>query len=606
MRVPGKFVRSGLGAALAALTVLFASFYYYTLTARYLPLGAGPDGPAHVNVAKFIHRYHRLPVLPADEDRLEYTPYGTTRALRPPLSYIVSAAVAWIVHNPDRSLLHDLRLGSALLCALAVTFTFLALWLLFDRFWFGLCGAFLLGLLPQFTFIASYTNDDSGAVFSATFLVFALAVVTRRGLTVPSMITVSAAAGLVILSKFTAWLLLPFAALMLLPYLWTERRHLVSYVPLGAVVMVLAGGWWLLFNTYHYGVDDILLNDISREISAKHARLPDPYDRGFSSLGISAYQLIVENYKNFVGESFKSTIGNLDWLRLRVGWLQYTFYLIVTICALIYVPLRLGTVAASGLFRQSGVSQSPGQDWRRLWLELVLIAAILFQGLMYVRFNLNYDIQVQGKYLLPVALPVLVLFFGLIDWVVGREAGAPARAGPSWISVIAVAGIVAAVIVHVNALREYVLPYYYPKPQNFNLKPFHDLELGDNSLVQSTYQAEVGFGYRQWRVTSFGVDPQIVLDPAVCRHVSVNALALIEVTATEPDTFKIYFDDGTGYSEKLMTSARFGPGENTLVMLFGARNCRGLRLDPLSKPGHVVITRIALAPLGIDAHNIPR
>ena len=38
-------------------------------------------------------------VIPADVDELKLTPYGSTRALRPPLSYMVSAGVARMAAN---------------------------------------------------------------------------------------------------------------------------------------------------------------------------------------------------------------------------------------------------------------------------------------------------------------------------------------------------------------------------------------------------------------------------------------------------------------------------------------------------------------------------
>ena len=44
------------------------------------------------------------------------------------------------------------------------------------------------------------------------------------------------------------------------------------------------------------------------------------------------------------------------------------------------------------------------------WFYGILFLMTVFQIIMYIRFNLYHDVQVQGKYLLPAFFPVLILF----------------------------------------------------------------------------------------------------------------------------------------------------------------------------------------------------
>ena len=185
------------------------------------------------------------------------------------------------------------------MCALAVLLSFIGLWLLFERYWLALAGSLLFGLLPQLAFIASYTNDDSGAIFSATALVFAMILVLRKGLSGRSSIVFGISTGLVLLSKFTAWLLLPLAAGFLVPYLWRSRRFGANYMAAIAVAAVVGGGWWILFNIYNYGIDDPVLTQVSTRLSEQRAVLQDAGNRGYVSRGVGLSELILHNYKNF-------------------------------------------------------------------------------------------------------------------------------------------------------------------------------------------------------------------------------------------------------------------------------------------------------------------
>ena len=160
--------------------VLFVGFlFYYVITSSLLPSGAGPDEGITIESTKFIYENLRLPVFPDDELEVAFTPSGTTRATRPPLSNITSGLLAHISPWEGTSAVQQWRHGSSVFIALTVLVVYIGLYVHIGSLAYAFCGALMLGMLPQLTFIASYNNDDSAAVFTASLLVLAMIVFRR-------------------------------------------------------------------------------------------------------------------------------------------------------------------------------------------------------------------------------------------------------------------------------------------------------------------------------------------------------------------------------------------------------------------------------------------
>ena len=574
------------------LLVLFCA--YYAVTAWHLPRGAGPDGEAHYDVAKFILEKGRLAVLPDDVDSLLLTPYGSTRALRPPLSYLVSAGVAWLIDDFKGNHFLELRLGSGLLCALAVVLTFISLVLLFGRYWLALAGSLLFGLLPQLAFIASYTNDDSGAIFTGTAMTFALVLVLRKGLNTATAIVIGLSTGLALLAKFTAWLMLPLTACFLIPYLWKLRFDGAKYAAIVFVAMILGGGWWIAFNVYHYGIDDPFLTKVSQQLSEQYARIPDPGNRGYASQGIGVSQLILHNYKNFIGESFKATVGNLDWLRLRMGWPQYLLYAIVFTLGFLYLPFR---VIGMKLFNV----RHPANELEGItYFYFILFLMVVFQISMYIRFNIYHDVQVQGKYLLPVFLPVLVLFSAAVNAFVELTDGYDQPAETALKILLGTLAFVIIIGSHAHALQTYVLPYYFQQPRIFRTSQPQYLDLTNLKFVETSTDVELSVIDGGILAKSTSRDPRIVLRSKYCKWLSANSIVHMVLEARTKGVIKIYIDQGKGFNESSVIGTEYKPGENQIIIPFGIHGCKAIRLDPTAQTGEVVIKRFGITSMHIS------
>lgn len=586
---------------LASFGVFVVFLAYYFWTASVLPRGAGPDYHSNTKAVAFIFDHHRLAVLPDDEQQVHFTSHGGTRALRPPLSYIVSATVAQFYDtDTEKERFFAFRKGPALLIATAVAICFYGVFVLSNSLLLALLGAALFGLLPQVAFIASYSSDDSAAIFSGTLLFALMVVIYRQGLSPPRVALLGLALGLAILSKFSAWLIVPFV-LLFVAYIALTTLRPAQWVRYGALVVlmgIIGGGWWLLFNAYHYGIDDPLAMQVQQVMVDKHRRLEVSQAHGYAAINIGFRELWLGNYKNFIGETLKSTIGNLDWLRLRVGNLQYLVYKSIFAIAMLYYFMRLGSFVGSGLRRELDTA-----NIRRFVFETLLFSACVFQIYMYTWTNVQNDIQVQGKYLLPVLMAVLLLFFMAWDavrnWLCVMFSTEMIQIAPKTLyggaMIAAIAGVI---VVHVDALINYVIPYYRLPLYNVSVSHFQTIESKDlvpeivNNLKIDQQESKIQF-------TSTGNDPWVVWSSRLCRHIKANTLLRFRLHATQRGLFQIYVDEGEGFNEKNPHKYTYNPGYQEIVFPVAIKKCHHIRFDPALGRSSVVIQDIAVARMVI-------
>ncbi len=543
MTEKSRFSRGFIGA----LTAFILATIYFGFTASHLPIGAGPDAYANYSAVSFYSKYKRLAVFPEDENTAEvdYSPHGTTRLLRPPLSFLVSALltpVSPLGEKASRNVVGSKawhkapRIGPVLLCALTVAFVYLGLYWYFGNAWYAVVGSALTGLLPQFTFIASHLNDDSSAIFSATMLFAALILIYQRRTKLSTIVFLGLSVGLVLVSKLSAWLVLPTAGLAFLLFFRIEKKR---WLPCGLILIamtIIGGGWWPLFNMFHYGIDDFRARNIQREIAPRHKTLKPLQGRGFIAQGIGFYQLGIRNHDNFIGASIKSAIGNLGWLELRLSPVQYTPYYAVLILAVLYYLMRVLFVSV-----RCWTGMQEATDTRRFIFETLLVGAIVFQALAYTYRNVYQDIQVQGKYLLPIILPLLVLFLAatrvmshtLATWL--RAAGLRSITLPSHNipQAVALLCLFTFGLVHLDGVLRRVLPYYWPPAYSLNTSDFEFLNLDQALWTELHKDISITIQDGAWHIQSAGEDPQLILPGDICNQYGKNFLVRVDLVTDE-------------------------------------------------------------------------
>jgi hypothetical protein len=328
--------------------------------------------------------------------------------------------------------------------------------------------------------------------------------------------------------------------------------------------------------------------------------------RSFADQGVTLVGLVIGNYKGFVDETLISTIGNLDWLRLKLGLPQYLLYGLVLGTGLAYLPLRWFAALLS-------VSRGDGAlRIRRLLFESLLLGAIIFQFFMYARYNLLQEAQVQGKYLLPVLLCPLLLFLAAIEmlgrWRQLRQClptlafGLPLNGVR--IALVPVLMITVITLVHVDALVRFVIPFYDPPPKALRLGGFHSLDLTSTHLVHRTENLKLQADENGWLIDTLTDDGQIEFDPALCQFFQANNLVQIKLHSDSTGTLQLFWDNGGGFIARegvFSTTAKIQPGENTLLMAMGTGACKRLRLDPTNAAGQQILLRtFSVASLSIN------
>ena len=543
MTAKSRFSRSFIGA----FSAFILATIYFGFTASHLPVGAGPDAYANYSAVSFYLKHKRLAVFPEDENTagISYTPHGTTRLLRPPLSFLVSALltpVSPLGEKASRNVVGSKawhkapRIGSVLLCALTVAFVYLGLYWYFGNAWYAVVGSALIGLLPQFTFIASHLNDDSSAIFSATMLFAALILIYLRRTKLSTIVFLGLSVGLVLVSKLSAWLVLPTAGLAFLLFFRIEKKR---WLPCGLILIamtIIGGGWWLLFNMSHYGIDDFRARNIQREIAPRHKTLKAFQGRGFIADGIGFYQLGIRNHDNFVGASIKSAIGHLGWLQLRLSPVQYTPYYAVLILAVLYYLMRVLFVSV-----RCWTGMQEETDTRRFIFETLLVGAIVFQALAYTYRNVYQDIQVQGKYLLPIILPLLVLFLAatrvmghtFATWLRATGLRSIVLQSHNILQAMALLCVFAFGLAHLDGILRYVRPFYFPLPYSLKTGNFEFLDLDQALWMELHKDISITIQDGAWQIQSTGEDPQLVLPGHICDRYGKNFLVRVDLVTDE-------------------------------------------------------------------------
>lgn len=555
--------------------LLFALFaFYYHFLSMNLPTNAGPDELAHLHAIDFIYQNDRLATYPEDEAGIHVTPYGTTRSFREPFAYVWAAlvstgytALTGRIHSDTGSLhtakdlVHSHRQGMVLLAALSVVLAFVIIKFLTWNTGAALLGSATLGLMPQFAFLASYANDDIAAIFVFLFLVASLVMVARYR-NIPSFLLLGLACGLVLLAKPTIW----FPSLAAVLFVLAMKKDLVLFKRLLLIavpVALLTGGWWHAFNMYHHGVHDPRNDQVAVDLQEKYQALPDEAIQSYSDLGYSAGDLL-RNEAGFVTRSYQSLVGNIDWMRVSMGPIQYALYGIV--------------MAVGAGFLLFSVARSPRglriRNWRLL--SLLVIAGIAVQLCIFLWWNLEKDQQPQGRYLLPV-LSFLIIGAGICFATLRRTLGR--KVGARKYKVIVACGLVVLMGVHMHAMLRYVIPFY---GHDLLLKPVSEktyIPINDRSLFAQINDMEVvGTNNDFVAFKATGPDPWLILDIESLANVEDVNYIEVDAHGNRYDVFKLYWDEGGGFHESRSASYALTLERRETGMLFPGSTKR-LRLD---------------------------
>lgn len=583
-----------LNPILIAAILFVCSLVFYIQAALNLPPLFNLDNQSNYAATRYIAENHKIPIVKAGDSELEFTEIGTTRSLRPPLTYIVSAFVSNLSYElyskadvVNESIIRY-RLGSALLGALTVMISFIGFWIAFNHIGLALFGSLAIGLLPKFLFLASSNNDDIGALLSVSLLFTStLALLNNRDKNW-SLIAVAFSIGLVLQTKYTAWLTLPwlgvFCLILIKPY-WPK---VVKIFPLLLLVCLLSGGWWLVFNMVHYGVTDPTALRQAAEIQRNLSEI-EPNREGYASLEISAYELLT-NYDQFLSKSYRSFIGYLEWLELDVGTSVYIFYGIVFLLGIIGVAFN---------------SQKSHKE--TVYLDYLILIIILNQCLFYVHHNWLRDIQPQARYILPIIMPLLYLFLRLIQQLPQQLILVNYKKKElKSQTVISLILCFISLILFYQSWTQYIIPSYQAKPYYTSLDKLDKYNIRDALDILSSKSIKYQFVNETLELQRIAIEPAIIeLNSSFCEILPLNALVIVDIYSPLSGSFDLRIDRNHNQLASNIIWQAFSAGNSTAILSVNSQNCTGAKIS-LSKNTHqLILSNLRITELKIHEYGKP-
>ncbi len=553
--------------ALPAGLVFTLFFVYFTWAALTFPSVFNPDDQANAAATDYLVETRRLPVVDAQTPGIQFSDLGTTRSLRPPLTFI-TAAVSDVLSQPWKpGENRGQRIGAAFLGALTVSLALLGFYLAFKSWPLALLGALSLGLLPRFLILSSTNNDDIGAMLSVTAL-FSGFIYLFTQLASPSkdsskaLLCVFFAIGLVFQTKFTAWVALPFA-LSFATLLCVQHRGLIKSTPIwffvmAGFVLILAGGWWPLFNMFHYGITDpTALNHAI--FLQEHLSDDNANRRGFSSMGWSLLA-VVFNWNVVWKPGMAGLLGDIHWLSIVQPLSIKLFYGFIGVVAIVNAVLL---TRKSCSLRLLGVFAC----------VLILGQAAVFAHHLWLR-----DVQLDGRYLMPMAMPLVFLCLQGLNRL-------PAQAIKIEVNkkhlnastVIALPMIGLLCWLHYQSVAERYVASFTQTSLTTRLQTRHMLDLDQifskatSSRAASSFVAPSSLTISR---TDFG---EAYLESSqLCRFLAINSVLMLDITSISPGAIGLaVIDENQTVLDQNWQAIQ--AGKNTVLLSANKQGCARVR-----------------------------
>ena len=578
-----------IATALFVITLIF-----YGQAALNLPILFNLDNQNNYAATRYIAENNKIPIVDKDTKDIEFSEFGTTRSLRPPFTYIVTAIVSNLslrfisLEDALNESVIRYRLGSSLIGALTVSISFIGFWIAFNHIGLAFFGSLLIALLPKFIFLTSSNNDDIGALLSVSLLFTSTLALLKYRRHSWALLPIALSTGLVLQTKYTAWLTLPWFGVFCLILVKSNWRKVAKMLPLLIVTCLLSGGWWLIFNMTNYGLSDPTA--LKHSAAIQHSLMDGiPNREGYSSQDVGYIDLL-SNYDQFLSKSYRSFIGYIEWLELDIGNNLYLFY------ATIFL---VGILAA--------VFRSHNSHKKTVYLDYLILIIIVNQLLFYIHHNWLRDIQPQARYVLPILMPLVYLFLrclhqlpqGLI-WLTYKD---------KVISTLTITSCTLSlifVILFNHSWSHHIVPSYEVKPYFTSISNEKRIGINDAFKIISSNSLEYKFINSTLELQrTAGGSSTLELDSSFCELLPLNALIIADVFTPTNGGFDLRIQRQENQRFKDIIWHPLTIGNSTAVLSVNSKNCTGAKIS-LSKNTHqLTLKNLQIRELKIHEHGKP-
>lgn len=420
-----------------------------------LPFDEAPDEKLRYLIPSYIYRHGTLPVGWDPEIRSKI--WGISYGFQPILPYIFGGwlmRLTGLFSRSDKALLMAARSANILF---GMGFYWYVLRIgkrLFRRRLFRGFFTALLALLPQLLYLFVYVNTDAVAVFSSAMLIFCWLDGIGRGWDRGSCTRLAAGVAVCALSYFNAYGYALFSIVIFvgsLAVLYAKRgagycvRAILKRGAYVSVLVFILAGWWFIRSAVIYDGDilGMAASDRCAEEYAQEEYRPS-VRKSVAEQGIPLSQMLRadEGGMKWIESTYRSTIGVFGYMKYYLGLDIYRIHIKLFVLGmaglLLFAALSAlyrPACAAARLLRRFGWSVpdpvrpwdgtgaqdrgGPGKYGARpaaqregmhpmnfCLLQFSLVCCIIIPILLSVYYSYTSDFQAQGRYIMPMAVPM--------------------------------------------------------------------------------------------------------------------------------------------------------------------------------------------------------
>lgn len=425
-----------------------AVFLFVFLWAALQPFDVSPDERMRYEIVEYLCKYGRLPH--GGDPELRNQIWGISYAFNPIISYMISAVfvkITSIFTSQEMVLVVAARMVNVLFTTGTAWLTLKIGKRLFPKegkWLFAVLVMFLPGLL----FVGSYVNNDAMALFSAALICYTWVRYLDEGWSVKNCIRLGVGLSICLLSYYNAYgwilvsfLLFTFTALFCEGKAWNFKFWLKRGLVVAAVAAVLAG-WWFVRNGILYNGDILGMKTSSEyaQLYAQEGFKPSqrmtPRKQGMSLWEMLWYVPGQWNH-NWLITVLVSFVGTFGYMTVFMPYGMSKLYLIIYILggAGILFSLRMFGFRKKHVFqsraavggqsvRIKAVTVLPEWDKLRIF-NTAMLGAMAIPPVLLLQYAWASDFQAQGRYLLPMVLPMMYFvtkgYGNLLERLVKKE-----------------------------------------------------------------------------------------------------------------------------------------------------------------------------------------
>jgi 4-amino-4-deoxy-L-arabinose transferase-like glycosyltransferase len=401
------------------LLILIVYLGVGSLYAVEVPDWQAPDEPAHYNYVRQLAN-GRFPLMePADYNEQyknaavssQFAPEYDIRKItyedwQPPLYYLLLTPIYTVADGS----LTVLRLTSLFIGAGIILFAYAVATTLYpEKQWIALTTAVFIAFLPQHLSILASVNNDSLSELLIAAMLFAMMQWNQADLETINpkeerihLLQFGVLLGLGLLTKLTAYLMIPIAGFVLL---WRYRAHRPDILQAGIMLFApafLLGSLWWGRNLLVYDNLDPLARIAHDTAVVGQPRTIEWIER----IGLS------ETVQQFFHTTFNSFWGQFGWMGVVMdSWIYQTLLLF---SGIVFLGLLLQSSNLTKI-ELDDISDTRTANYT-IQYSILFLLLVLTCG-MHIYYNITF-VQHQGRYLFPALIPISIgVASGLNLWV---------------------------------------------------------------------------------------------------------------------------------------------------------------------------------------------